>query len=141
MNKYLNNPKLTIQFEGKQKIRDAYLVEYFSPEQSYEQTLLLNQDSGFIPIYTSGSGFPVRKVVIEAPVFNPNNEQLYSIELKTTVQMNPSGQIDFIEEIEANTIKSYSESFGSRITRIEIKSTSQTTNTKKVQCKVYCYKG
>ena len=136
----LNYPKITIQIEGKKQIRDEYVIENFLPKRIVENTLTLSTSDSFQNTY-SFKELPLRKFIISAPVLDKTVELPYSIQLKTTIIENVTGSISFIEEIESNTIKSYSEYFGSQVLSIDVMCSASDENAKEIKTRAYCWEG
>jgi hypothetical protein len=135
----LNSPKLTIQIEGKNKVRDLYQQKIFEPVRVFENTLDLNEVIDWVSIYPSSLQVPIRQVIVEAPILDESLELPYTVELKTTVSQDVTGSVEFVEEIEAITIKSYSESFGSKILDIQVRCSAPEDNTKTISARVHAW--
>lgn len=129
----LNYPKQVIQIEGKDKITDRYDVSNFNPTNKIESEILIDNTSGEVSCFLSYV-LPVRKVIIDAPVYNPSLELPYTITLKTSYSV--SGISTTISEnIEGFNIKTYPESFGQNITNVTLQTSS--VNLKSIKCALY----
>jgi hypothetical protein len=133
----LNYPKQVIQIEGKNKITDRYDVTTFDPTNKIESEILIDDTSGEVSCFLSYV-LPVRKVIIDAPVYNSILELPYTITVKTSYSV--SGVSTTISEnIEGFNIKTYPESFGQNITNITIQTSS--VNLKSIKCGIYGWEG
>jgi hypothetical protein len=133
----LNYPKQVIQIEGKNKITDRYDVTTFDPTNKIESEILIDDTSGEVSCFLSYV-LPVRKVIIDAPIYNSSLELPYTITVKTSYSV--SGVSTTISEnIEGFNIKTYPESFGQNITNIAIQTSS--VNLKSIKCGIYGWEG
>lgn len=133
----LNYPKQIIQIEGKEKITNMYDVYSFNPSDKVESELLIDNTSGVVSVFLPYV-LPVRKIIIESPIYDSTLEINYTITLITTLSI--SGTTSTISEnIEGITIKSYPESFGQNITNITLQTSS--SNPKTIKCKIYGWNG
>lgn len=131
----INYPKLTIQIEGKEQIKDLYGVQSFNPKaQEWKDELSVVHD--YVSVFTDASmTVPVRKVIIVAPTYNPQTEVAYTTDVRMSYLHPVSGLLTVEKSIEGICIENYPAAFGSTITSIEIKCTAQTKKT--IQARIY----
>lgn len=129
----LNYPKQIVQIEGKEKITNMYDVYSFNPSDKIESELLIDSTSGVVSVFLPYV-LPVRKIIIESPIYDSTLEVAYTVTLITTRSV--SGVTSTISEnIEGITIKSYPKSYGEYITNLTLQTSS--TNPKSIKCKIY----
>jgi len=131
----LNYPKQIVQIEGKEKVTSMYDVLPFNPTDKVESEILINNSSGVVSVFLPYV-VPVRKIIIEAPIYNSSLENVYSITLNTTYSV--SGiNTTISENIEGITIKSYSKAYGLNITNVSLQTSS--SDFKTIKCKIYSW--
>lgn len=132
-------PKETIQVEGKEKITSQYEVNTFSPTRKLESTVEIIDTDGYVNVFTQNIT-PVRRIYINAPIFNSTIELPYVTKIKIS-RLETIGATGIIENelcVEGLNILKFPEAFGELITNVQV-STTCSESSKIVKVSVYAW--
>ena len=116
-----SEPKMSIEVQGRRLITDMYKTYEFPVDEKLETKIKLNVDSGVKSIYLD-SVYPVRMIVIDAPV-QDDDVDVYSTSLIiTTLGVGASSGVetDQVIDIHGFNCLRFPQSFGERITDIKL---------------------
>lgn len=116
-----SEPKMSIEVQGRRLITDMYKTYQFPVDEKLETKIKLNVDSGVKSIYLD-SVYPVRMIVIDAPV-QDDDVDVYSTSLIiTTLGVGASSGVetDQVIDIHGFNCLRFPQSFGERITDIKL---------------------
>lgn len=136
----LNIPKETIQIEGKDRVTNLFEVNSFEPTNKMETTVEIIDTDGYVPVFTSIVS-PIRRIYIQAPIYNYTLELPYVNKVKITryEAVGATGLIESEIAVEGVNILKFPEEFGNLITSVEV-CTTCSTGVKQIKVCIYAWK-
>ena len=136
----LNIPKETIQIEGKDKVTNLFEVNSFEPTNKLESTVNIIDTDGYVSVYANSIS-PIRRIYIQAPVYNFNIELPYvnKVKISRYEAVGATGVVESEMAVEGVNILKFPEEFGSLITNVEV-ATTCSASTKEIKVGIYAWK-